>query len=83
MKRKDVIRRITELGAVFEREGAEHSIYRNPRTGQLVPVPRHAEINEITTKKRRLEKVGTGACDGVLRSPGPWHSRHPCHREMP
>lgn len=51
MKRKDVIRRIKELGAVLDREGGEHSIYRNLRTGQLVPVPRHAEINELTAKK--------------------------------
>jgi len=51
VKRKEVIRRITELGAVFEREGAAHTIYRNLRTDQLIPVPRHAEINEITAKK--------------------------------
>jgi mRNA interferase HicA len=51
LKRKEVVRRITELGAVLEREGADHTIYRNLRTGRLVPVPRHAEINEITAKK--------------------------------
>jgi mRNA interferase HicA len=51
VKRKDLIRRIVELGAVFDREGGDHTIYRNPRTGSLVPVPRHAEINELTAKK--------------------------------
>jgi mRNA interferase HicA len=51
VKRKDLVRRIITAGAVLEREGGEHTIYRNPRTGQLVPVPRHAEINEITAKK--------------------------------
>jgi predicted RNA binding protein YcfA (HicA-like mRNA interferase family) len=51
VKRRDLVRRITELGAVFHREGAEHTIYKNPRTGMLISVPRHNEINAITAKK--------------------------------
>jgi mRNA interferase HicA len=51
VKRRDVIRRITDLGAILDREGAEHTIYRNPRTGMLIAVPRHNEINEVTAKK--------------------------------
>jgi mRNA interferase HicA len=51
VKRKELVRRITELGAVFDREGGEHTIYRNPRTGLLISVPRHAEVNELTARK--------------------------------
>ncbi len=46
MKRRDVIREMEARGAVFEREGHEHTIYRNPRTGRLLSVPRHNEIAE-------------------------------------
>jgi mRNA interferase HicA len=51
VKRRDLIRQIEALGAVFVREGAGHSIYRNPRTDMLIPVPRHAEINELLARK--------------------------------
>jgi mRNA interferase HicA len=51
VKRKDLIRRVLALGAVFDREGGDHTIYRNPRNWNPVPVPRHAEVNEITAKK--------------------------------
>jgi mRNA interferase HicA len=50
VKRTDLVRRLIAIGATFEREGAEHSIYRS-RTGLLVSVPRHREINELTAKK--------------------------------
>lgn len=50
MKRKELVRRLTELGAVLHREGGEHTIYKNPRTGLLIAVPRHAEVNEHTAK---------------------------------
>jgi predicted RNA binding protein YcfA (HicA-like mRNA interferase family) len=51
MKRRTLIREMTDHGAEHVREGGEHSIYRNPRTGQLIPVPRHAEIAERLAKK--------------------------------
>ncbi len=51
MKRRDLERRLRELGVVPHREGGSHSIFRNPKTGQLIPVPRHAEINERLAEK--------------------------------
>ncbi|HEY8089604.1 MAG TPA: type II toxin-antitoxin system HicA family toxin [Polyangiaceae bacterium] len=51
MRRRDLVRQIIALGAVFVREGGGHSIYQNPRTGQLIPVPRHVEIAEVLARK--------------------------------
>jgi hypothetical protein len=50
VKRTELLRQLTALEAVFVREGAEHTIYRS-RTGLLVSVPRHREINKLTAKK--------------------------------
>jgi predicted RNA binding protein YcfA (HicA-like mRNA interferase family) len=46
MKRKDLLRRLEELGVLLVRHGAKHDWYRNPRTGNSQPVPRHRDINE-------------------------------------
>jgi predicted RNA binding protein YcfA (HicA-like mRNA interferase family) len=51
VKRRELLRQIAALGATLVREGRGHSIYRNPRTGQLIPVPRHAEIAEVLARK--------------------------------
>ena len=44
MKRRDLIRKIEEAGAVFIRHGGKHHWYRNPQTMMSQPVPRHTEI---------------------------------------
>jgi predicted RNA binding protein YcfA (HicA-like mRNA interferase family) len=46
MKRQDLIRRLEESGVVLVRHGGRHDWYRNPKTGQSQPVPRHREVNE-------------------------------------
>lgn len=52
-KRRELIKRLRaasrQQGLVFEvaREGGKHSIYR--LGSLLIPVPRHTEINELTT----------------------------------
>ena len=46
MNRQDLVRRIEGEGAIFIREGARHTVYRNPFTGQTIPVPRHREVSE-------------------------------------
>jgi predicted RNA binding protein YcfA (HicA-like mRNA interferase family) len=51
VKRRELVRRLAELGAVFVREGGGHTIYQNPRTQDTIAVPRHAEIAEILAKK--------------------------------
>lgn len=50
MKRLDLIRRITDEGAVLVRTVGGHDIYRNVITGVTQPVPRHRELNELTAK---------------------------------
>ncbi len=50
MKRKELIRQLTEAGCVFVRHGAKHDIYENPKTGKKQPVPRHTEIDDKLAK---------------------------------
>ena len=50
MKRRDLIRKIEESGAVFIRHGGKHDWYQNPQTKMSQPVPRHSEINEMLAK---------------------------------
>jgi len=50
MKRKDLIKRLTKLGCVFDRPGSRHDLYKNPATGKKQPVPRHNEIDESLAK---------------------------------
>jgi len=42
---------LRQSGAELLREGGAHTIYRNPRTGLLIPLPRHKEINERLAEK--------------------------------
>ena len=50
MKRRDLIRHIECFGCYLDREGAKHSIYRNPANGLCSAVPRHAEIKDTTAR---------------------------------
>ena len=51
MKRRDLIKRIEEIGCELLRHGGKHDIYHNPKTGATQPVPRHREINEMLARK--------------------------------
>jgi mRNA interferase HicA len=48
MKRVALIRHIEAHGAIFVREGGEHTVYRNPQTNRSATIPRHNEINDFT-----------------------------------
>ncbi|MEK6690645.1 MAG: type II toxin-antitoxin system HicA family toxin [Nitrospirota bacterium] len=50
MKRKDLIRRLEEMGCLFIRHGSNHDWYQNPKTKITQPVPRHSEINDNLAK---------------------------------
>ena len=50
MKRADLIRKITELGAALERHGAKHDWYVKKETNVGQAVPRHNEIKESTAR---------------------------------
>ncbi len=51
MKRRDLERRLRIAGCYLKREGASHSLWINPKTGNIEAVPRHAEIKEPLAKK--------------------------------
>ena len=50
MKRKDLIRKLEEMGCTLVRHGARHDWYTNPKTKKSEPVPRHNEIHEGLAK---------------------------------
>jgi len=50
MKRTELIKKITGLGAVFERHGAKHDWYVKKETNTGQAVPRHNEIKESTAR---------------------------------
>ncbi|MDI6733002.1 MAG: type II toxin-antitoxin system HicA family toxin [Planctomycetota bacterium] len=50
MKRKGLIRYLTEKGCIFEHEGKKHTLFYNPQNGRSATVPRHNEINTFTAK---------------------------------
>jgi len=51
MKRGDLIRHLKEFGCVLKREGAGHSLWVNPKTGEMEAIPRHNEIKNQLAKK--------------------------------
>jgi len=50
MKRRDLIKKITQAGAVLIRHGGKHDWYQNPKTKMSQPVPRHTEIKEFVAR---------------------------------
>ena len=58
MKRRDLIRKLEEIGCVLIRHGASHDWYTNAKTKQSQPVPRHSEIHEGLAKSiiKKLSK---------------------------
>lgn len=51
MKRRALIQFIKQQGCELVREGARHTVYRNPATSQTSTVPRHSEIADILAQK--------------------------------
>jgi predicted RNA binding protein YcfA (HicA-like mRNA interferase family) len=50
MKRKGLIKKLTDSGCVLLRHGSRHDLYQNPSTGKKQPIPRHNEIDENLAK---------------------------------
>jgi len=50
LKRRDLIRKLEEIGCALVRHGANHDWYTNPKSKQSQPVPRHSEIHEGLAK---------------------------------
>jgi predicted RNA binding protein YcfA (HicA-like mRNA interferase family) len=59
MKRRELIKKLEELGCVLVRHGGSHDWYTNFETKQSQPVPRHSEINENLAKSiiKKLSKA--------------------------
>lgn len=55
MKQRDLIKKLEQIGFVFERHGGNHDIYR--RGSDIEKVPRHKEIN-VRLAKAILRKWG-------------------------
>lgn len=50
MKRRELIRRLNEMGCVLIRHGGKHDWYQNPTSKVVQPIPRHAEIKDPLAK---------------------------------
>ena len=48
MKLKDLIQELSKLGVTFISHGANDDLYG--KNGKKIPIPRHAEINELLAK---------------------------------
>ncbi len=46
MKRSSLLQHLRRYGCVLKREGRAHSLWTNPRTGELEAIPRHTEISD-------------------------------------
>jgi len=51
MKRSSLLRHLRKHGCYLKREGREHSLWCNPKTGEVEAVPRHTEISNKLAKK--------------------------------
>jgi predicted RNA binding protein YcfA (HicA-like mRNA interferase family) len=58
MKRRELVRKLEEMGCVLVRHGGNHDWYTNPATKKSQPVPRHNEIQEQLAKSiiKKLSK---------------------------
>ncbi len=46
-----LVRHLERHGCVLEREGARHSVFRNPSSRKASTIPRHREINDFLARK--------------------------------
>jgi hypothetical protein len=51
MKRQALLQHLRRHGCILKREGASHSLWQNPATGQVEALPRHTEIPDLLAKK--------------------------------
>ena len=51
MKRVELLNYLKDNNCEFYREGSRHTIYQNKKTGKVVPIPRHSEIDNLLFKK--------------------------------
>lgn len=57
MKLRELERHLTRHGCLMVRQGGNHTLWQNPSSGKVAPVPRHWEVKEGTVHSiyRQLE----------------------------
>jgi len=51
VKLRDLVAHLEAHGCKLVREGANHTVYRNPATGEWSTVPRHREVKDYLAEK--------------------------------
>ncbi|MBD2551437.1 type II toxin-antitoxin system HicA family toxin [Microcystis elabens FACHB-917] len=51
MKRRDLLRHLSQHGCALLREGGNHSWWHQPTRNSRSAVPRHNEINDLLVRK--------------------------------
>jgi mRNA interferase HicA len=51
MKRRDLLRHLSQYGCQLLREGGEHSIWENTTNNHRTSIPRHREIVDFTAAR--------------------------------
>ena len=51
MKRRDLLRHLSQHGCTFLREGSKHTVYVNLTAKKVSTIPRHSDINENLVRK--------------------------------
>jgi mRNA interferase HicA len=58
MKRRDLLRRLADLGWLLDRQGGAHEVWRKGE--RTLAIPRHVEVNELTARAILREAARTG-----------------------
>ncbi len=51
MRQRELLRHLRRNGCYLKRQGKEHELWSNPRTGWVEAVPRHSEISDLLARK--------------------------------
>jgi mRNA interferase HicA len=51
VKQRRLLRHLRRHGCFLKRQGKEHELWANPRTGWIEAVPRHTEIGDHLARK--------------------------------
>ena len=57
MKRSSLLRHLRKYSCYLKREGREHSLWINPKTGAVEAVPRHIEISNQLAKRSAVTSL--------------------------
>jgi mRNA interferase HicA len=51
VKQRELLRHLRKNGCHLKRQGREHELWINPRTGWIEAVPRHAELSDHLARR--------------------------------